>query len=906
MASHFFVGTWEIVECKPAFSVPGTHVDKLLLEGTVMKLDESGDVTWTIKQNAEDLPLFASDTYDISYDQTNDLIVHFGACGGHVIEFQVIQMNSNFIRMSEIDGWCTLVCKCVNAADVNKISETPFTLLPALEDGYFSDLTITASNSKKFDVHTCIVGLLTPDVDWSQTPPPLSGLPEEVLGTILHYLYAECLPAGLTEATARHCISAVNAYPSFAPFVALCQHYLRNYTLKQQVMNLVNDMHNCASQIIQHFSVKHSPATSESLINNPAKLCFVVRQSIQEAAVAGVKLLVLCDLFSKRKSELTSEQRHEIIRYAKSRLPVFMGQLRRFLVGIKATFSSLSPTQSQEIATYLVPEIEKIFEIISNLGMELKSALEQIASVIFKEGHATTKRRLIMSLKEVNIERFNEMTNVNKVRIVSRSLEQLIEEIPIFIVRLEEITAALDDKLGWRDFKFCFKVGSSKVHDFVKRLVTHKSTLHSIVIQLCDLVSRDSFSQSLVSLGLLDRVPCSPAAPPPPPSAPSSPAPDSPSAAHATPKHNQPKLSLVESLCEPRLSSSSRLSKAALELLRSGVGTDMVFEIRPSHDAQDSAVSSPSTEQASAAAAAASSPPPAEEVLFSLKAHRLIVAARCDWFRRALLSGMREAIDRKIVIIDTSPKLFTILVEYLYSGLLESPAGVSTNHGLLESPTAPSTDHGLLESPTGVNTDHGLLESPTGLSADQLADLLYAADRYQVDSLKTACEQGLTLLIDNETVLDFLSLGDQFNAKLLKSSCLNFISSHPDIMDSELFEELPQNLQTEIYDLMIWGNRRKSEKMNNAQHSGAGLSQLANDFSANLKVSHSHSQEMPANQRMSHSHSQEMPQDSARLEACLTELSGVIGNLATRTELVQLALAADYDLNRALNFFFSS
>ena len=26
--------------------------------------------------------------------------------------------------------------------------------------------------------------------------------------------------------------------------------------------------------------------------------------------------------------------------------------------------------------------------------------------------------------------------------------------------------------------------------------------------------------------------------------------------------------------------------------------------------------------------------------------HRVVVAARCDWFRRALLSGMRESIDK--------------------------------------------------------------------------------------------------------------------------------------------------------------------------------------------------------------------------------------------------------------------
>jgi hypothetical protein len=55
------------------------------------------------------------------------------------------------------------------------------------------------------------------------------------------------------------------------------------------------------------------------------------------------------------------------------------------------------------------------------------------------------------------------MTSANKVRSVARNLEHLIEELPIFLLRLEEVTAALDDRLEWREFKFCFKVGTSKV-----------------------------------------------------------------------------------------------------------------------------------------------------------------------------------------------------------------------------------------------------------------------------------------------------------------------------------------------------------------------------------------------------------------------------------------------------------
>lgn len=46
-------------------------------------------------------------------------------------------------------------------------------------------------------------------------------------------------------------------------------------------------MHSCASQIIDHFSSKPSPGehSADNLNSNPAKLCFVVKQSVREAAV---------------------------------------------------------------------------------------------------------------------------------------------------------------------------------------------------------------------------------------------------------------------------------------------------------------------------------------------------------------------------------------------------------------------------------------------------------------------------------------------------------------------------------------------------------------------------------------------------------------------------------------------
>ena len=34
--------------------------------------------------------------------------------------------------------------------------------------------------------------------------------------------------------------------------------------------------------------------------------------------------------------------------------------------------------------------------------------------------------------------------------------------------------------------------------------------------------------------------------------------------------------------------------------------------------------------------------------IHQVRAHCVVIAARCDWFRRALLSGMRESIDKYV------------------------------------------------------------------------------------------------------------------------------------------------------------------------------------------------------------------------------------------------------------------
>ena len=46
--------------------------------------------------------------------------------------------------------------------------------------------------------------------------------------------------------------------------------------------------------------------------------------------------------------------------------------------------------------------------------------------------------------------------------------------------------------------------------------------------------------------------------------------------------------------------------------------------------------------------------------------------------------------------------------------------------------------------------------------------------------------------------------------------------------------------------------------------------------------------------------------DSNQLETCVVQLREVLGPLIDEDQLVQVSLAADYDVNRALNYFFNA
>lgn len=96
-------------------------------------------------------------------------------------------------------------------------------------------------------------------------------------------------------------------------------------------------------------------------------------------------------------------------------------------------------------------------------------------------------------------------------------------------------------------------------------------------------------------------------------------------------------MNLTKYLCESPNAAQSSLSKNALRLLHSGQLTDMEFEVI----GNGGAPASPNDRNDQLGDANE-----LDSKVHTFRAHRVIVGSRCEWFNKALSSGMQESINR--------------------------------------------------------------------------------------------------------------------------------------------------------------------------------------------------------------------------------------------------------------------
>lgn len=140
-------------------------------------------------------------------------------------------------------------------------------------------------------------------------------------------------------------------------------------------------------------------------------------------------------------------------------------------------------------------------------------------------------------------------------------------------------------------------------------------------------------------------------------------------------------------------------------------------------------------------------------------AHRFILFARCDYFRRMFTSGYRESTDASVKINDVSHDVFLCVLSFLYTG------------------------------------------KPRDVSPEMAIEVLGAANLYSIDALKRICAEIITRSLCVENVASILHAADTYELPTLRTQCLHYMVCHfGEVVKTEAFREL---VSKETRDLVL-------------------------------------------------------------------------------------------------------
>ena len=140
-------------------------------------------------------------------------------------------------------------------------------------------------------------------------------------------------------------------------------------------------------------------------------------------------------------------------------------------------------------------------------------------------------------------------------------------------------------------------------------------------------------------------------------------------------------------------------------------------------------------------------------------AHKAILAARSPVFAKMFEHEMQESLSSQVELSDIDPEIVKEMLVYIYTGQV------------------PKIE-------------------------EKVNDLLYVADKYQLDHLKSVCERHLTYSLQVDNAARIIQLAYMHNAPQLKKNALRFISKHAaEVRATEEWEEVKQG--NEVLDDLI-------------------------------------------------------------------------------------------------------
>lgn len=167
------------------------------------------------------------------------------------------------------------------------------------------------------------------------------------------------------------------------------------------------------------------------------------------------------------------------------------------------------------------------------------------------------------------------------------------------------------------------------------------------------------------------------------------------------------------------------------------------------------------------------------------KAHKALLSARSPVFARMFDSEMKEKETNTVEIEDIEAQTLQELLNYIYTGKSCTLQPESKTDSALASNEGASTTH--MDTASAATT----VEDPKGKqivkanSDKAVKALYYAANKYQLDRLKSMCEATLNQSLTTENAAEMLLFADVNDAQHLKTLCIRFISRHPDVSTTE-------------------------------------------------------------------------------------------------------------------------
>jgi hypothetical protein len=621
------------------------------LRGLVVVLEAQGDVAWEVPPEAPPgLPLFETGSAHLHKDS----LTFLGGVHGWSLTFKVKGEPGKGWMLLESDtdeDEVFFSLSLTKEGNSVQVINDYFSLRKALDEAFFSDISFACSDGGRLQAHRAVLAAAYPamqEPDWLdlfQTQPVGMGR------LLLSCIYLDCLPRDLTVAHAKQLVTWVAGQPKLARLSQLVSAFIEANNLKQKLMCLIDEL----------LALLQDAKRTVSMVNmaDSVKVKYTIKQLSKDAALGGAKFSLLCQLYTRNRKEMGKADSRDVLDYLRARVVMFIDLVRELLAEAVGKWEALSQVEQLDIATELLPDIEQVWDLFLQHTTDLQASLSLplegrsgdqgtgLAMMLHLISHGSERKRLhkirkeflesveIAQRKREQWKRYSEEEKAGQVLTVVGKLVNEVDEVQESL-ETRKRQLLLENGLEWRTFRSYVDIACMYMSWGLQKMISVKDPLKQLLYKAVKFVGRLEVCEALVYLGLLGQDDLGVWL-------------EEASGETGLSSGKLPKSLLrAPPGLEPPRAADSVLAQGCVQLASSQLHTDMEFVLEPATPSEEEGREDPTV----------------------IHAHRVIVASRCEWACRALLSGMIEAQKRRIVVSGVEEDVFRLFLHYLYGGHL--------------------------------------------------------------------------------------------------------------------------------------------------------------------------------------------------------------------------------------------